>query len=101
MNNLEIMTWFRRQFTKWYVKRGYTFTYDLSNFDCPLWVKPLLIFFSPSIYCVETSGQLITETFQRYLEEGASCDYQYLIVPYGGGAICEVDLDNGFIDIKK
>ena len=51
----------KRAFTKWYIKRGYTFYYDFVQFNeevtgmrarynCPLWVKPLLIFFSPSVY---------------------------------------------------
>ena len=48
-------------FTKWYIKRGYTFWHDFvridenitrmkARYNCPLWVKPLLIFFSPSVY---------------------------------------------------
>lgn len=51
----------KRAFTKWYIKRGYMFYYDFvrineevirirARYNCPLWVKPLLIFFSPSVY---------------------------------------------------
>lgn len=69
-----------KRFTKWYVKRGYTFGYDFSGvpvvkygpfraplgvpdsqFTCSWWVKPLLIFFSPSVYYVETTGRLLSE----------------------------------------
>ena len=40
----------RKRFTIWYVQRGYTFECTDSAFECPFWVKPLLIFFSPSVY---------------------------------------------------
>lgn len=47
----------RKIFTKWYVKKGYTFGYKVENnmsfgtyFDCPIWVRPLLFLFSPSLY---------------------------------------------------
>lgn len=46
----------RRKFTTWYYKKGYRFGYidPSKSFDtyykCPRWVKPLLIFFSPSVY---------------------------------------------------
>ena len=47
----------RKRFTKWYFKRGYRFGYKVDNgvavWDCPWWVKPLLIFFSPSVYFYE------------------------------------------------
>lgn len=41
-----------RVFTIWYVKKGYKFTYmdGRSRWICPLWVRPLLILFSPSVY---------------------------------------------------
>lgn len=63
----------RRIFTKWYVNRGYAFGYDFTNtpvfddgylklpmgmpkvvWNCPWWVRPLLIFFSPSTYVMES-----------------------------------------------
>ena len=59
----------KKRFTKWYVKKGYKFGYDFTDvpvyddgfmktpagvpksvWHCPWWVKPLLIFFSPSVY---------------------------------------------------
>lgn len=36
------------RFTRWYVKRGWSF--DGDGFDCPWYIKPLLFLFSPSIY---------------------------------------------------
>lgn len=76
------------RFTKWYIKRGYRFGYDFdgvqvveygplkipldipeSQFTCPWWVKPLLIFFSPSVYCVETTGRWFNEGFVRGLND--------------------------------
>ena len=76
-----------KAFTKWYIKRGYTFGYDFtgvpvytdgilttpcgvpkSMFNCPWWVKPLLIFFSPSTYCSETWGKSFIEGFKQGLE---------------------------------
>lgn len=70
------MNLIRKRFTKWYIKRGYTFEYNwvLNNnytssaeeyFVCPLWVKPLLIFFSPSVYCAE----VIKPNFIKALRE--------------------------------
>lgn len=46
----------KRRFTLWYIKRGYSFGYDTSSrvpkawFRCPIWVRPLLVLFSPSVY---------------------------------------------------
>lgn len=76
----------RRAFTIWYIKRGYTFGYDFTGvpvyddgfmrtpmgipraaWTCPMWVRPLLIFFSPSVYGMETYGKAITEGFERGL----------------------------------
>lgn len=75
----------KSRFTKWYIKRGYTFGYNFANtaiysdgflstpwgmpkaiFTCPWWVKPLLVFFSPSVYSAETFGKVIAKA----LEEG-------------------------------
>ena len=67
----------RKRFTKWYVKQGYRFGYKFepkSYFSddlvdtgvafwvCPWWVKPLLIFFSPSVYLYEI-GDLFPKGF--------------------------------------
>lgn len=80
---------YSRPFTKWYVKRGYTFGYDFTDvpvytdgylstpggmpkvrFNCPKWVKPLLIFFSPSVYQQETLAKYIIEGFEEGLRSG-------------------------------
>ena len=56
----------KKRFTKWYVKKGYRFGYDYSNvavWNCPWWVKPLLIFFSPSVYFAEAYGKMIVYGF--------------------------------------
>ena len=39
----------KKRFTMWYIRRGYIFNPE-TGFECPFWVKPLLIFFSPSVY---------------------------------------------------
>ena len=49
----------KKRFTIWYVRRGYTFDCTDSVFDCPFWVKPLLIFFSPSVYTHIVYGNFI------------------------------------------
>lgn len=47
----------RRRFTLWYISRGYTF--DMyTGWDCPWWVEPLLLLFSPSVYMYEESRKL-------------------------------------------
>ena len=70
----------KRRFTLWYIRRGYTFGYDYTNlspdydcviipkavWECPWWVKPLLIFFSPSIY----SHEVWFKNFRLGLREG-------------------------------
>jgi hypothetical protein len=72
-------------FTRWYVKRGYTFDYEFEAgaahtdgtfstplrfpkavWTCPWWVKPLLIFFSPSVYVLDK----YTTEFIKYFNEG-------------------------------
>ena len=80
----------RKAFTLWYIKRGYTFGYDISTtfvyrdddpvaiperipnaiWDCPWWVRPLLIFFSPSVYQTETVGKALAEGFAAGLAKG-------------------------------
>ena len=52
----------KKRFTKWYVKKGYKFGYDSLNvavWNCPWWVKPLLIFFSPSVYFMSFGNMFI------------------------------------------
>ena len=61
----------KKRFTKWYVKKGYKFGYDSSNvavWHCPWWVKPLLIFFSPSVYFAEAYGKMIVYGFTEGLK---------------------------------
>lgn len=89
----------RKAFTLWYIKRGYTFGYDFSNtpifgdsvirtpgdippavWTCPWWVRPLLIFFSPSVYTMETTGKIIGEALARGFEEGFRATHQKSIV---------------------
>ena len=76
----------KKRFTKWYVKKGYKFSYDSSNCEmigsddifppipktppvavwhCPWWVKPLLILFSPSVYFVEAYIKLIVDRLMK------------------------------------
>lgn len=63
----------RHKFTEWYVKRGYTFIYNKfqpteATYDCPWWVTPLLIFFSPSVYYILVYGNLAVDNFNKGLE---------------------------------
>ena len=57
----------KKRFTKWYVNKGYLFGYDFtvnpteSSFACPIWVRPFLIFFSPSVYLNETYGKIVRD----------------------------------------
>ena len=74
----------RERFTKWYIKHGYTFGYDFTDvpmyddgvlriplyppegvFNCPFWIKPLLIFFSPSVYFHEVYVRVMCEEFWK------------------------------------
>lgn len=41
-----------------------------SRFHCPWWVKPLLIFFSPSVYFAEAWGKNIAKWIQEGIEMG-------------------------------
>lgn len=58
----------KRRFTLWYIKRGYGFGYDTSSrvpkawFRCPIWVRPLLVLFSPGVYC-DRYGKIMLEGF--------------------------------------
>ena len=81
----------KRRFTKWYVKKGYKFGYDFHNCEmiggddvfppmpvtqpkavwlCPWWVKPLLIFFSPSVYTMETLRRQFYDGFMEGVKKG-------------------------------
>lgn len=62
----------RKRFTKWYFKRGYRFGYKVNTgvavWDCPWWVKPLLIFFSPSVYFYEL-GDCVSKGINEGLKQ--------------------------------
>ena len=76
----------RKRFTKWYFKRGYRFGYNfgpknyfsddlvdtgVAVWDCPWWVKPLLIFFSPSVYFYEL-GDCVSKEINEGLKQTSS-----------------------------
>lgn len=66
----------KERFTKWYVNKGYLFEYDFtidpteSSFVCPIWVRPFLIFFSPSVYLNETYGKIMRDSFREGIKTG-------------------------------
>lgn len=66
----------KQRFTKWYVNKGYLFEYDFtvnpteSSFVCPIWVRPFLIFFSPSVYLNETYGKIIHDGIREGIKAG-------------------------------
>ena len=81
----------KQRFTKWYVKKGYKFRYDFLSvsvvgdelfplacdvprtvFNCPFWVKPFLIFFSPSVYFAEAVGKTICNAFLEGINKALS-----------------------------
>ena len=79
----------KERFTKWYIRKGYRFYYkvnpikslytddDIKFFDsdleakflCPWYIRPLLIFFSPSVYMYEEYGKQIAKSFMKGMEE--------------------------------
>lgn len=64
----------RFKITKWYIDNGYTFEVgSYKNFyDCPWWVKPLLIFFSKKQYVdieIERSNRIINSDHTMPLSE--------------------------------
>ena len=66
----------KKRFTKWYVDKGYLFGYDFtdnpteSSFVCPIWVRPLLIFFSPSVYLNETYSKIFRDGMRDGIKAG-------------------------------
>lgn len=68
-----LKTYINRKFTYWYIKKGYIFSYTSEtlepHWECPWWVRPLLIFFSPSIYFMRKYGELFCESFRKGLRE--------------------------------
>lgn len=83
----------KSRFTKWYIKKGYRFTYAYAGcdftteelsmkflennpnplkgvFSCPWWVRPLLCFFSPSVYGTQMLYKQIQEALKKGFIEG-------------------------------
>ena len=66
----------KKRFTKWYVNKGYLFEYDFtvnpteSSFVCPIWIRPFLIFFSPSVYLNETYEKIMRDGFREGIKAG-------------------------------
>lgn len=66
----------KKRFTKWYIDKGYLFGYDFtdnpteSSFVCPIWVRPFLIFFSPSVYLNETYGKIVRDGMRDGIKAG-------------------------------
>lgn len=72
------MSKIKERFTRWYYRKGYRMHYkpcaygdgvDSLVFDCPWWIKPLLIFFSPSVYYIEY-GKTISDWFEEGFSQG-------------------------------
>ncbi|WP_347256100.1 hypothetical protein [Anaerostipes sp. PC18] len=67
----------KRRFTKWYIKRGYSFGYEFgisegicnARYYCPFWVKPFLILFSPSVYMKEKFRQGLVSGFIKGISQ--------------------------------
>lgn len=61
----------RKKFTKWYYKKRYTFGYLCTKafWKCPFYIRPLLIFFSPSQYFICTAEEYVGH-FKQGLTEG-------------------------------
>lgn len=79
----------KERFTKWYIRNGYRFYYRFdpaktlytndvfkftdsvpeARFLCPWYIRPLLIFFSPSVYMYEEYGKQIAKSFMKGMEE--------------------------------
>ena len=73
----------KERFTIWYIKKGYTFGYVLHRiefdepfcpesivvFNCPWYIKPLLCFFSPSVYFIEKHGKAIVREFEKGIHD--------------------------------
>lgn len=55
----QVMEKLRQRFTEWYFRHGWTFEYTLGGkptWNCPFYVKPLLVLFSPSVYFMRVSS---------------------------------------------
>ena len=63
---------FRKSFTEWYFDKGYDFLYRENSLEpkwiCPWYVKPLLIFFSPSVYLNRCYKDYFVDGFEGSLK---------------------------------
>lgn len=59
----------KKRFTMWYIRRGYIFDPE-TGFECPFWVKPLLIFFSPIVYTYYVFGEWVYKNFMEGMKGG-------------------------------
>lgn len=64
----------REKFTRWYVKKGYTFNGGFTEiiFCCPWWVKPFVFLFSPSVYYAAWSEQFMKWFLESIKKGGTS-----------------------------
>ncbi len=74
------MTSLRKKFTKWYVKKGYTFGYDgylpsSAVWICPWYIKPLLFLFSPSVYYIEITTNHFYNGFMEGLQSSIENEF--------------------------
>lgn len=72
----------KKRFTKWFVRKGYRFSYDEQGrtvFMCPIWVKPFLVLFSPSVYMhivgIE-AGRALQEGIKAGLAGGKEANHE-------------------------
>lgn len=67
----------KKRFTKWYIRKGYRFYYKVrfngdtpkAKWLCAWYIRPLLIFFSPSVYFYDVYSKVIAERILKELEE--------------------------------
>ena len=57
------------RFTRWYVKRGYTFSVKDGRpvYGCPWWVRPFTFLISPSVYYINAFGKALADAFNATL----------------------------------
>lgn len=67
----------RSRFTRWYFRKGYRVEFDPKSetfrYRCPLWIKPLLFLFSPSVYMHEKFSASL-EAIRRAAEAEDECE---------------------------
>ena len=83
----------RSRFTRWYFRKGYRAAWNLHagsfEYRCPLWVKPLLFLFSPSVYMHEQFDDSL-QAIERAAEAEDECESPIEPVGYNAdGTISE------------